>query len=79
MELGLTELIAIGLTIIIVVSMLIIGLVCRLKQRGPKTQGVVYVYYYDNNDKPSLFLEADVPVEEIVRRKRVTFDVIVTR
>ena len=64
-----------GFVIMIAVFMMAIGILIGIviKRSSPtkeSTQGVIYAYYHDGEDKPSLLLEGSVPVEEIASRKR---------
>ena len=70
-----------GFVIMIAIFTLLIGVLIGMviKRKSPtkeSTQGVIYVYYYEGEDKPSLLLEGTVPVEEIASRKWVRFDVV---
>ena len=72
MEAGFVTLIALASLVIgIAVGMLITKLM--KKQEG--TQGVIYAYYREQGNNPSLLLEYSVPIDDITSRKRVTFDV----
>lgn len=73
-----------GFVVMIAVFTMAIGILMGMviKRRSPTketTQGVIYAYYHVGEDKPSLLLEGSVPVEEIVSRKRVLFDVAVVK
>lgn len=73
-----------GFVIMIAVFMMVIGILIGMviKRYSPSkenTQGVIYAYYHDGEDKPSLLLEGSVPVEDIASRKQVLFDVVVVR
>ncbi len=70
--------------IMIAVFMMVVGVLIGMviKRQSPtkeSTQGVIYVYYHEGEDKPSLLLEGSVPVEDIASRKRVLFDVVVVK
>ena len=75
METGFIVLAVVGMLVGIVVG-LVIG---KIGQKPNRTQGVIYAYYDDDNDKPSLLLEYCVPIDDIASRKRVIFDVTVIR
>ena len=70
-----------GFIILVIVAMIvgvIIGFIIGKARRKPDdTQGVIYAYYDDQSDKPSLLLEYSVPIDDIASRKRVTFDVTI--
>lgn len=68
------------MTLLIVVVSITIGfIVVRYGRKKSITQGKIYVYYDKNRSKPSLLLEYGVPIDDIVSRKKVTFDVAVIR
>ena len=75
METGFIILAIVGMVIGVVVG-LVIG---KVGQKPNRTQGVIYAYYDDDNNKPSLLLEYSVPIDDIASRKRVSFDVAVIR
>lgn len=72
-----------GFVILIVITALILGIVAGImitRAKNPdETQGVIYAYYRENENKPSLLLEYSVPIDDIASRKRVVFDVTVIR
>ena len=73
-----------GFVIMIAVFTMVIGILMGMviKKSPPTkdgTQGVIYAYYHEGENKPSLLLEGSVPVEEIASRKQVVFDVIVVK
>lgn len=73
-----------GFVIMIAVFTMVVGILIGMviKKNSPTketTQGVIYAYYHDGEDKPSLLLEGRVPVDEIASRKQVSFDVVVVK
>lgn len=73
-----------GFVIMIAVFTMVIGVLIgiaikRTSRTKEPTQGVIYAYYHEGEDKPSLLLEGSVPVEEIASRKQVVFDVVVVK
>lgn len=72
-----------GFIILAMVLTTVVGFVIgkqfgRLNKKPIKSQGIVYVYYDDTKEQPSLFLEPNVSVNYMVSQKQVTFDVIIT-
>lgn len=73
-----------GFVIMIAVFTMVIGVLIGMVIRkfSPSkegTQGIIYAYYYEGIDKPSLLLEGSVPVDDIASRKQVVFDVVVVK
>lgn len=73
-----------GFVIMIAVFTMVIGILIGMVIKKPSptkggTQGVIYAYYHEGENKPSLLLEGNVPVEEIASRKQVLFDVVVVK
>lgn len=66
-------------TIIVGISIIVGMRIERRKNRKVNTQGVIYAYCSDRESKPSLLLEYNVPIDDIISRKRVSFDVIVIK
>ena len=76
MESGFVALIA----IVAIVLGIVLGVVIeRLRKRHTNSQGILFVDCSDPQYEPSLFLNATVPIEEIVVRKQVVFNVNVLR
>lgn len=71
MEAGFILAIAIVLVIGVIVGMLIAG----KRKKNEESQGVLFVDCSDREYEPSLYLNATVPIDDIVSRKQVTFDV----
>ena len=66
--------------LLVLVSGFLIGVIVeRFRSGKGETQGVVYVYCGESENKPSLLLEYYVPIEDITSRKQVVFDVDVIR
>ena len=70
-----------GFVIAIAVFTMVIGILIGIviKRSSPtkeSTQGVIYAYYGESDNRPSLLLEHSVPIEEIASRKQVVFDVV---
>lgn len=73
-----------GFVIMIAVFTMVIGVLIGMviKNSSPTketTQGVIYAYYGEDDDKPSLLLEQSVPINEITSRKHAMFDVVVVK
>ena len=51
----------------------------KSKSAKTDTQGIIYVYCRDAESSPSLLLEYGVPIDDIMSRKRVVFEVKVVR
>lgn len=68
-----------GIIVAIVIAVavgLVIGMcIERSKTNKVESQGIIYVYCGNQGDMPSLLLEYGVPIDDIVSRKRVIFDV----
>lgn len=75
MELGIISLLLIAGVIGVIAGMRIE----RSKTRKVETQGVIYVYCGDHENKPSLLLEYAVPIDDIISRNRVIFDVNIVK
>jgi hypothetical protein len=75
MEAGITLLV-----IVAVVSGIAFGIyIGKTMLKQTETQGVIYVYASKTNEQPSLLLEYAVPIDDIMARKRVLFDVKIVR
>lgn len=76
-----------GFVVLLIVAMLVgvfLGIfISRSRKTSRKTsretQGVIYAYYDNTGNNPSLLLEYSVPIDDIASRKQVTFDVAVIR
>ena len=75
MEAGIIAIIFCVLTAGIIVGMFI----GRSITNEAESQGIIYVYCDGQGDNPSLLLEYAVPIDDIISRKRVIFDVNVIR
>lgn len=73
-----TGLIVLAMVVIAIVGFIIGKCFGRSNKKLTKSQGIVYVYYDDTREEPSLFLEPNVPMNYIASQKQVTFDVIIT-
>lgn len=73
-----------GIIVIVILGVLASGVVIgtfieRSRIRKVDSQGTIYVYLDSTANKPSLLLEYAVPIEDIVSRKQVLFDVTIVR
>ena len=73
-----------GLVIMIAVFTMVIGVLIGMviKRKSPtneSTQGVIYAYYDNEGNRPSLLLEQSVPIDEITSKKQALFDVVVVK
>lgn len=75
MESGFIVLIAVALLLGVVIGMSI----ARVLKKPAETKGVIYVYYSEHEDKPSLLLEYGASIDDIASQKQVMFDVDVIR
>lgn len=75
MEAGIITIVLFVLTGGIVIGLLI----GRSIANKAETQGTIYVYRNEPDEQPSLLLEYGVPIDDIISRKRVLFDVNVVR
>lgn len=70
----------IALVVVMTAVGVLIGISIERRRISRKpTQGYLDVDYSDPEDGPYLFLNLKVPVDEVVRSERVTFDVRMTQ
>lgn len=72
-----------GITLLVIVAV-IVGIafgmyIEKTKLNKAETQGVIYVYTRNPNERPSLLLEYAVPIDDIMARKQVIFNVELIR
>lgn len=73
-----------GFVVLLVVAAATVGvlagmLINRSGKKSEGTQGVIYAYYDESKNDPSLLLEYSVPINDIASRKQVRFDICVVR
>lgn len=64
-------------TVMMVVGIVIGWLIGRFLKKTNTTHGIIYVFYNSEDNKPSLLLEPNVPIDDIASQKRVSLDVMV--
>ena len=79
MESGFIALLIMVAAIATALGVLLGKCVNKTNTNSSETQGAIHVVYDTSTDEPLLYLNPEVPITDIVSRKRVAFDVIVTR
>ena len=71
-----------GFVVLLILAATVLGIVIGVtigRRRIRETQGVIYAYYDNTGNGPSLLLDYSVPIDDIASRKQVVFDVSVIR